>query len=68
VNPTLELLDQSQQSISLVQDNGAGNNDYCSRITTALSPGSYLLRVSPGDFFGTGPHSGRYILNIRAGP
>jgi serine protease len=68
VNTTLELLDPGQQQIALKVDNAAGSNDYCSRITTSLGAGTYFLRVTPGDFFGTGLHSGRYILSARSGP
>lgn len=68
VNTTLELLDQNQQPVSASQDINPASNDYCSRITTSLPAGSYFLRVTPGDFFGTGPHSGRYILTARSGP
>ncbi len=68
VNTTLTLLDQSQQQVaSSVDINSAGNN-FCSKITTSLTPGSYYLTVAPGDFFGTGLHSGRYILTARSGP
>jgi hypothetical protein len=42
-------------------------NNYCSRITTSLGAGSYYLRVTVGDFFGTGPHHGRYLLEARSG-
>ncbi|MEO8140834.1 MAG: S8 family serine peptidase, partial [Gemmatimonadota bacterium] len=68
MNTTLDLLDQNQVPVAQVVDNAAGNNDFCSRITILLNPGTYFLRVTPGDFFGTGLHSGRYILSARSGP
>jgi subtilisin family serine protease len=70
LNTTLTLLDQNQgpldQSVDI--DGGATANNFCSRITRTLSPGGYYLRVSRGDFFGTGPHAGRYVLEARTGP
>jgi hypothetical protein len=68
VNTTLTLLDQANQALTSSVDINNPANNFCSRITTSLSPGSYYLTIRPGDFFGTGPHSGRYILVARAGP
>jgi hypothetical protein len=34
----------------------------------SLAAGTYYLRVTPGDLFGTGPHTGRYLLTVRSGP
>jgi hypothetical protein len=70
LNTTLTLLDQSQAAIdqNVDIDPSATANNFCSRISRTLTPGGYYLRVSRGDFFGTGPHSGRYILEARTGP
>jgi hypothetical protein len=68
LNSTLELLDNGQASVATSVDINAPNNDFCSRITATLAAGTYYLRVTRGDFFGFGPHSGRYALWVRAGP
>ncbi len=68
LNTTLELLDAGQGVLATSVDIDPAVNDYCSRITATLSPGTYTLRVTRGDFFGFGPHSGRYTLSARAGP
>ncbi len=68
LNTVLQLSDQSQNELVLSQDIAQAGNDYCSRVTTSLSAGTYYLRVTAGDFFGTGPHSGRYLLTARSGP
>lgn len=68
VNTTLTLLDQNQVEQAANADIAAASNNYCSRLTLSLTPGTYYLTVTPGDFFGTGPHSGRYILTARSGP
>jgi len=68
LNTTLELLDSGQGSVATSVDIDATNNDFCSRITATLSPGSYYLKVTRGDFFGLGPHMGRYVLWARSGP
>ncbi|MEO8635815.1 MAG: S8 family serine peptidase [Gemmatimonadales bacterium] len=68
LNTTLELLDSGQSSIATSVDIDVANNDFCSRISTTLSAGVHYLRVTRGDFFGFGPHSGRYALWARSGP
>jgi hypothetical protein len=68
LNTVLQLADQNQQQLAISQDIAPASNDYCSRITMSLSAGTYYLRVTPGDFFGTGPHTGRYLLTARSGP
>jgi hypothetical protein len=68
LNTTLELLDQGQGVIAGNVDIDSSNNNYCSRITAPLPSGTYYLRVTRGDFFGTGLHTGRYILQARTGP
>lgn len=68
LNTTLELLDQAQGVLASNVDIDSSNNNYCSRITVPLASGTYYLRVTRGDFFGTGPHTGRYILQARTGP
>ncbi len=68
LNTTLDLLDSGQGSVATSVDVDAVSNDFCSRITMTLAAGSYYLRVSRGDFFGFGPHSGRYALWARSGP
>ncbi len=68
VNTGLELDDQNQQELAITQDVAPASNDYCSRISMSLASGTYYLRVTPGDFFGTGPHTGRYLLTARSGP
>jgi subtilisin family serine protease len=68
VNTTLELLDSAQSVLATSVDIDASRNDFCSRISLSLAPGVYYLRVSRGDFFGFGAHSGRYVLWARSGP
>jgi subtilisin family serine protease len=68
VNTTLDLLDANLSPIQTSVDIDASRNNYCSRISANLAPGTYYLRVTPGDFFGLGTHSGRYLLQARAGP
>ena len=68
LNTTLDLLTSSQVNVTTSDDIDAANNDFCSRITATLAPGSYYLQVTRGDFFGLGPHSGRYALWARSGP
>lgn len=68
LNTVLQLSDQSQNELVISQDIAPAGNDYCSRISTSLPAGTYYLRVTPGDFFGTGPHTGRYLLAARSGP
>jgi subtilisin family serine protease len=68
LNTTLDLLDTGLGSVGQSVDIDALHNNYCSRITTSLSVGTYYLRVTRGDFFGTGPHVGRYVLQARTGP
>jgi serine protease len=67
LNTTLELLDSGQGTVATSVDIDATNNDFCSRITLTLAGGTYYLRVSRGDFFGFGAHSGRYALWARLG-
>ena len=62
LNTTLDLLSSSQANVMTSVDIDVANNDFCSRITATLAAGTYYLRVTPGDFFGFGPHSGRYAL------
>jgi serine protease len=68
LNTVLQLADQSQNEVAISQDIAQAGNDYCSRISMSLPAGTYYLRVTPGDFFGTGPHTGRYLLTARSGP
>jgi hypothetical protein len=68
LNTTLDLLDQNLDSRGQSVDIDQASNNFCSRISVSLAVGTYFLRVTRGDFFGTGPHSGRYILQARAGP
>jgi serine protease len=62
LNTTLALTDSGDGVLAQSTDIDPANNNYCSRITTALAAGTYYLRVTPGDFFGLGPHVGRYTL------
>jgi hypothetical protein len=68
LNTTLDLLDQSQTPVAQSVDLDSSKNNFCSRITASLPAGTYYLRVTPGDFFGSGPHTGRYLLQARSGP
>ena len=68
VNTTLDLLDQNLDSFGQNVDIDQGNNNFCSRISSSLAAGVYYVRVTRGDFFGAGPHAGRYILQARSGP
>ena len=67
LNTTLDLLDSGLSTVATSVDIDAPNNDFCSRITATLAPGTYYLRVTPGSFFGFGLHSGRYVVWARAG-
>jgi subtilisin family serine protease len=68
VNTTLDLLDQNLDTIGQSVDIDPGSNNFCSRISSPLAAGVYYVRVTRGDFFGTGLHAGRYILQARSGP
>jgi hypothetical protein len=68
VNTTLDLLDQNLDSFGQSVDIDQASNNFCSRISSPLAAGVYYLRVTRGDFFGTGLHVGRYILQARSGP
>jgi subtilisin family serine protease len=67
LNTTLELLDQNLDRVGQSVDVDPANNNFCSRISSTLTAGTYYLRVTRGDFFGTGLHAGRYILQARSG-
>ncbi len=68
LNTTLTLYDSAQAQLAQNADIDLAHNNFCSRITQSLSAGTYYLAVTRGDFFGFGPHSGRYILAARTGP
>ena len=68
LNTTLELLDQNLDRVAQNVDIDPTNNNFCSRISSVLTAGTYSLRVTRGDFFGSGLHAGRYILQARSGP
>jgi subtilisin family serine protease len=68
LNTTLTLLNQSQGIVASSTDIDATVNNYCSRISQSLTPGTYYVEVTRGDFFGLGAHYGRYALSARTGP
>jgi subtilisin family serine protease len=69
LNTSLEVLDSGQNQVATSVDINAGSNNFCSLITAPLpAPGTYYLRVTAGDFFGAGQHTGRYIISARSGP
>ncbi|MDQ3698244.1 MAG: DVUA0089 family protein [Gemmatimonadota bacterium] len=65
VDTVLDLLDASGGVIASNDDIDTPGENYCSRITTTLTPGTYYLQVRgyPGS-----PVGGRYRLEARAGP
>jgi subtilisin family serine protease len=68
VNTTLTLLNGSNAQVAQSVDIDPAVNNYCSRISATLAAGTYYVRVTPGDLFGTGTHSGRYQVQARSGP
>jgi hypothetical protein len=68
-NTTLGLYGGDESAIALSEDIDAAVQNFCSRITTTLQPGTYYLRVQglrgPNDRYGGG---GRYQVNARSGP
>jgi len=68
LDTVLDLFDSNQFIIGSSVDFDVANNNYCSRITQALAPGTYYLRVTrdvaPVGFV----HTGRYLLQSRLAP
>lgn len=70
VNTSLRLL--AQDGVTPVgtpmDDIDPANNNYCSRETVSLAPGTYFVGITAGPFLTTTvKHEGRYRLQLRAG-
>jgi hypothetical protein len=63
LDTVLELLDAGEAVLGTSVDIDTNNRNFCSRITQALTPGTYYLRVTRDV-----GHTGRYILQARTGP
>jgi hypothetical protein len=67
LDTVLDLMDSNQAIIGSSVDFDPANQNFCSRITQALAPGTYYLRVSR-DVISGFVHTGRYILQARLAP
>jgi subtilisin family serine protease len=67
LDTVLDLFDTNQDVLGSSVDIDPANNNFCSRISLSLAPGTYYLRVTR-DLISGVPHTGRYILQARAGP
>jgi serine protease len=68
VNTILTLTDSTGFQLARNNDVNAAGRNFCSTISTTLTPGQYLLTVTPGVDINSHPQSGRYRLEARAGP
>jgi serine protease len=68
LNTVVTLLDQNQVQLATSDDINRPGRNFCSLVTANLNPGQYFVRVTRGNFFGTGLHQGRYMLHARSGP
>jgi hypothetical protein len=68
-NTTLRLYAQDETERAVSEDIDAANQNFCSRISSTLQPGTYYLRVQglrgPNDRYGEG---GLYQIQARSGP
>jgi subtilisin family serine protease len=67
LDTVLDLFDTNQDVLGSSVDIDPAHNNYCSRISLSLTPGTYYLRVTRDMVAGV-PHVGRYVLQARAGP
>ncbi len=67
LDTVLELRNSAQTVLAASIDIDLNNFNYCSRVSQTLLPGTYYLRVTR-DVIGGAPHTGRYLLQARAGP
>jgi uncharacterized protein (DUF2141 family) len=68
VNTILTLSDSNGVQVAQNNDTDAPGRNFCSTISRTLTPGDYLLSVTPGVNISGAPQSGRYRLAARAGP
>ena len=68
VNTVMVLYDANGGVLAQNDDADSVNNNFCSRISTALAAGTYFVGVTPGLDFAGATHKGRYRVEARAGP
>ncbi|MEP6573820.1 MAG: S8 family serine peptidase [Gemmatimonadota bacterium] len=69
LNTVLTLSDAQGAQLAADDDANAGASNYCSVISTTLTPGTYFLTVTTGPDFGLPPVAkGSYRIEARSGP
>jgi subtilisin family serine protease len=66
----LELQDQAQAplEVNVDIDPSPSVRNYCSRVSRALSPGTYFVKITRDELSPGVPSNGRYLLQARSGP
>jgi subtilisin family serine protease len=64
----LEVQDPAQTPLELSIDIDVNNRNFCSRVSRALTPGTYFVKITRDELSPGVPSNGRYLLQARSGP
>lgn len=68
LDPVMDLMDQGQTILETSIDIDFPNRNYCSRVSRALTPGTYFVRITGDQITQTDLGTGPYLLQVRSGP